>query len=358
MPHPRRNQRPHHHPDNRPERREHLFPEVFPEDETSARRTLRIRPRSHRQPHSRPHPEPDQRIPRPMPLPLQCDLLPPSPGSTTPARQSAHHRQHSQTRPESCVRRSAEPGSPPPPRSASQHPNSPPPEPSPQAQALKSAAAIPDRIEPSREAYHLKRHPVPAAALSPRPRGIFKKIPAATRSTSWTKMRRQPPWLCPSRNGITAAQDARFPLPLASSAFEPPTRLSFDLISIRPAAPGDSRFLVRPLQQGHFHRYRQRVEAGDDVLVLRRSRNPGSSEVQRGWPPHAQVIEARTDDGAFHSVVETRHMLQNLLADRFSPCASIAQPNSALPTSLKFPRKRRTQVQSAGARSLERAHHR
>jgi uncharacterized protein (TIGR03435 family) len=90
----------------------------------------------------------------------------------------------------------------------------------------------------------------------------------------------------------------------------------FDVASIRPHAPGDNRFLVRPPANGAF------TAAGTTAkFVVMLAYDIQETQVigGPGWfATEKWDIEARTGDRAGHSVEETRRMLQNLLEERFS----------------------------------------
>jgi uncharacterized protein (TIGR03435 family) len=92
--------------------------------------------------------------------------------------------------------------------------------------------------------------------------------------------------------------------------------LVFDVASIRPHAPGDNRFLVRPPSNGGF------TAAGTTAkFVVMLAYDVQETQVIGGpswFATEKWDIEARTDDRAGHSVEETRRMLQNMLEERFS----------------------------------------
>jgi len=92
--------------------------------------------------------------------------------------------------------------------------------------------------------------------------------------------------------------------------------LVFDVASIRPHAPGDNRFLVRPPSNGGF------TAAGTTAkFVVMLAYDVQETQVIGGpswFASEKWDIQARTDDRAGHSVEETRRMLQNMLEQRFS----------------------------------------
>lgn len=91
---------------------------------------------------------------------------------------------------------------------------------------------------------------------------------------------------------------------------------NFDLAIIRPQASNDQSFIVRPPEKGRFE------AAGNSAkLLLMIAYGVQESQIVGGpgWlSTDKWDIEARTDDGAPHSVEESDQMLQDLLADRFA----------------------------------------
>ena len=90
----------------------------------------------------------------------------------------------------------------------------------------------------------------------------------------------------------------------------------FDVASIRPHAPDDNRFLVRPPSNGRFT---ATGTAAKFVLML--AYDVQETQVIGGpswFATEKWDIEARSDDRAGHSVEETRRMLQNMLEEHFS----------------------------------------
>jgi uncharacterized protein (TIGR03435 family) len=90
---------------------------------------------------------------------------------------------------------------------------------------------------------------------------------------------------------------------------------SFDVASIRPHAPDDNRFLVKPPANGRFT-----ATGSAAKLVLMLAFDMQEAQISGGpsWlATEKWDIEAKSDDRAGHSVEDTRHMLQNLLQERF-----------------------------------------
>jgi len=90
---------------------------------------------------------------------------------------------------------------------------------------------------------------------------------------------------------------------------------SFDVASIRPHAPDDSRFLVRQPNGGHFT-----AEGAVGKLLVMLAYGVQDSQITGGpgwFGTEKWDIEAKCDDNR-HSPEETKHMLRKLLEDRFS----------------------------------------
>jgi uncharacterized protein (TIGR03435 family) len=90
---------------------------------------------------------------------------------------------------------------------------------------------------------------------------------------------------------------------------------TFDVASIRPHAPDDSRFLVRQPNGGHFT-----AEGAVGKLLVMLAYGVQDSQITGGpnwFGTEKWDIEAKCDDNR-HSAEETKHMLQKLLEDRFS----------------------------------------
>lgn len=91
---------------------------------------------------------------------------------------------------------------------------------------------------------------------------------------------------------------------------------SFDVVSIHPQAPDDTRFYVRLPANGEFSATgstaRLLLMIAYDVQETQISGGPG-------WFPTAKwVIDAKAAEGSRYSHEETQRMLQTLLADRFA----------------------------------------
>src|SRR5262245_46194538 len=89
---------------------------------------------------------------------------------------------------------------------------------------------------------------------------------------------------------------------------------NFDVASIRPQAPDDHRFLVRPPNRGQF-------TANGTVakLLVMLAYNVQESQIVGGlswFGSEKWDVRAKSDNDQ-HNVTETRLMLQHLLADRF-----------------------------------------
>jgi bla regulator protein BlaR1 len=90
---------------------------------------------------------------------------------------------------------------------------------------------------------------------------------------------------------------------------------TFDIISIRPQTPGAGGFFVRPPVNGRFT-----ATGATAKLLLMLAYDVPEAQLAGGpaWLGTAKWnVEARTDDGAQHSIEDTKRMLQNLLVTRF-----------------------------------------
>lgn len=91
---------------------------------------------------------------------------------------------------------------------------------------------------------------------------------------------------------------------------------SFDVASVRPHAPDDPYFLVRPPTAARF----SATGAGAKLLVML-AYDVQESQIVGGpaWLADEKWdIQAKTDDGVQHTPEETRRMVQSLLRDRFA----------------------------------------
>ncbi len=90
----------------------------------------------------------------------------------------------------------------------------------------------------------------------------------------------------------------------------------FDVATIRPHAPDDTRFKVNMPAAGQF-----KATGSVAKLVLMVAYDVQETQIV-GGPSWFAIekwdIEAKTDDGPRHNVEDTRRMLQNLLQDRFA----------------------------------------
>jgi uncharacterized protein (TIGR03435 family) len=86
--------------------------------------------------------------------------------------------------------------------------------------------------------------------------------------------------------------------------------------SIRPHAPNDDRFSVRPPSNGRFTAIGSVAK-----LVVMLAYDVQESQITGGeswFGTEKWDIEAKSDDGGKHNLEETRRMLQNLLEERFA----------------------------------------
>jgi uncharacterized protein (TIGR03435 family) len=93
-------------------------------------------------------------------------------------------------------------------------------------------------------------------------------------------------------------------------------RPAFEVASIRPHAPDDTRFLVRPPGNGHFT-----ATGSVAKLLLMLAFDVQESQIAGGpaWLDKEKWdIEAKSDDHSPHNTAETRQMLRNLLIERFA----------------------------------------
>lgn len=93
-------------------------------------------------------------------------------------------------------------------------------------------------------------------------------------------------------------------------------RPTFAVASIRPHAPNDDRFFVRPPSNGGF----SAIGSVAKLLVML-AYDVQESQITGGeswFGTEKWDIEAKSDDGGKHNVEETRRMLQNMLAERFA----------------------------------------
>lgn len=90
---------------------------------------------------------------------------------------------------------------------------------------------------------------------------------------------------------------------------------SFDVASIRPHAPDDTRFYVKLPAQGRFS-----ATGSVAKLVVMLAYDVQEAQIAGGpdwFATEKWDIEAKSDNPGGHSVEETRRMLQNMLAERF-----------------------------------------
>lgn len=90
----------------------------------------------------------------------------------------------------------------------------------------------------------------------------------------------------------------------------------FDVISIRPHAPDDNRFLVRPPIRGHFT-----AQGATAKLVMMFAYDAQESQIVNGpkwFAAKKWDMEAKSDSPAAHTVDESRRMLQNMFQERFA----------------------------------------
>jgi bla regulator protein blaR1 len=91
---------------------------------------------------------------------------------------------------------------------------------------------------------------------------------------------------------------------------------TFDVISIRPQAPGDTSFVVHMPRNGQFS-----ARGAVATLVLMLAYDVQESQIIGGpnwFATEKWEIDAPRDDGITHSVEETRLMLQKMLENRFA----------------------------------------
>jgi uncharacterized protein (TIGR03435 family) len=91
---------------------------------------------------------------------------------------------------------------------------------------------------------------------------------------------------------------------------------SFDVASIRPHAPDDTRFGVKMPSHGRFS-----ATGAAAKLILMLAYDIQETQITGGpswFATQKWDIEAKSDDGVEHSDEETRRMLQNMLEQRFA----------------------------------------
>jgi uncharacterized protein (TIGR03435 family) len=93
-------------------------------------------------------------------------------------------------------------------------------------------------------------------------------------------------------------------------------RPTFAVASIRPHAPNDDRFFVRPPSNGGFS-----ATGSVAKLLVMLAYDVQESQITGGgswFGAEKWDIEAKSDDGGKHNVEETRRMFQNMLEERFA----------------------------------------